>query len=134
MTGSAWDPELAALLDNRAMGRCERCGTRLGSWFSRHHRTPRGMGGANRNFGAADGLVLCGSGTSGCHGWVEQHREESRTYGWLVPAGGGPTENVAVLYQGYWAYLMESGFVDYLSPGEAMRAGLPKVPEVGAGR
>lgn len=125
---TAWDPELAALLDNRAQGCCERCGIRLGSWFSRHHRNPRGMGGTQRTMTAADGLVLCGSGTTGCHGWVERHRDEARTYGWLLQGGGPPTD-VAVVYRGYWARLTDSGFVDYLYASEAMS--LPRPPKIG---
>jgi hypothetical protein len=29
-------------------------------------------------------ILLCGSGTSGCHGWVESHRMEARTFGFLI--------------------------------------------------
>lgn len=33
---------------------------------------------------AANLLLLCGSGTTGCHGWVEGHRADSIDLGWLV--------------------------------------------------
>lgn len=92
----------------RAGYRCELCGQTLGwldgpldgrgiTWFaphSFHHRRPRGMGGTRR----ADSnepqnlLLLCGTGTTGCHGRVEANRSASLGLGWLLrqdqdPAG-----------------------------------------------
>jgi hypothetical protein len=32
-------------------------------------------------------LALCGSGTTGCHGLVERHRDLSYRFGWLVHRG-----------------------------------------------
>jgi len=29
--------------------------------------------------------LLCGSGTTGCHGWVERNRTAAEAEGWLVP-------------------------------------------------
>lgn len=29
-------------------------------------------------------IRLCGTGTTGCHGWVESHRTEALRTGWLV--------------------------------------------------
>ena len=29
-------------------------------------------------------IVLCGTGTSGCHGWVESNREKARELGYLI--------------------------------------------------
>jgi hypothetical protein len=29
-------------------------------------------------------VLLCGSGTTGCHGWVERFREQAYEQGWLV--------------------------------------------------
>lgn len=37
---------------------------------------------------AANGLLLCGTGTTGCHGWVESNRSEARAQGFLVSANG----------------------------------------------
>jgi hypothetical protein len=70
----------------RAGGRCERCGVSLLNVpASVHHRRPRGMGGAKNLDTVANLVVLCGSGTTGCHGWVESHRAEAIAQGWLVP-------------------------------------------------
>jgi hypothetical protein len=29
-------------------------------------------------------VLLCGSGTTGCHGWIEDHREDALETGWLL--------------------------------------------------
>ncbi len=29
-------------------------------------------------------IVLCGTGTSGCHGWVESNRDKAREFGYLI--------------------------------------------------
>ena len=29
-------------------------------------------------------VVLCGSGVTGCHGWVESNRSEAMDAGWIV--------------------------------------------------
>lgn len=33
---------------------------------------------------AANLIVLCGTGTTGCHGWIESHRQEGRETGMLL--------------------------------------------------
>lgn len=72
----------------RDLYRCVSCGTYVGPFgdFSIHHRRPRGMGGTKRPESNLPGnlLLLCGSGTTGCHGWVESHRAEARDKGFLV--------------------------------------------------
>lgn len=79
---------VAAVLE-RAGYCCEACGKTVGDErgvdYSIHHRKARGMGGTR--FGAnlaSNLLVLCGSGTTGCHGYVESHRSEAMACGWLV--------------------------------------------------
>lgn len=66
-------------------GRCFRCGKPVGPhWpgYSFHHRQSRSQG-----VNTPDNLILlCGSGTTGCHGWVHAHPAESREdgNGWIV--------------------------------------------------
>lgn len=71
---------------------CEICGTTNAARWSLHHRRPRGMGGSKRadtNM-PSNILLLCGSGTEGCHGYVESHRAESLNLGRLLLQGQSP--------------------------------------------
>lgn len=80
-------PEVGMIVMDRAGYRCERCGSSdHPQGFSKHHRLPRRMGGSRNPslHKPANLIFLCGSGTSGCHGWVESHREEAREIGYLL--------------------------------------------------
>ena len=37
-------------------------------------------------------ILLCGTGTTGCHGWVHNHPAESYEAGWLVHSWDEPLE------------------------------------------
>lgn len=78
----------------RAGGRCELCGDALAGpvGFSVHHRLPRRMGGSRRPElnTPANLLVVCGSGTTGCHGRIESHREQAYDEGLLLHDGQDP--------------------------------------------
>ncbi len=94
----------------RSGGCCERCGRSLANIpGSVHPRRPRGMGGTrDPQIEAPENQVaLCGSGVSGCHGWVESNREQAIEHGWLVPRRDPrhPRE-VPVFIAGGW-YLIE---------------------------
>lgn len=84
----------------RAGFRCEKCHGSLEQWFgySLQHRIARGMGGSKdeRLSGPANLIVLCGSGTTGCHGLVESQRRLSIELGYAMHRGDDPTE---VLFQ-----------------------------------
>jgi hypothetical protein len=49
---------------------------------------------------AANALLLCGSGTTGCHGWVESHRVESRELGLLLFRTENPADVPVTLERG----------------------------------
>lgn len=80
----------------RAGGCCERCGRDVSAgWpgYSYHHRRIKGMGGDRR----ADTqepqniVLLCGSGTTGCHGYVHHDTTgAARAAGWLVSRWADP--------------------------------------------
>ena len=79
----------------RDLGACVRCGRHVahlarGIAWSIHHRRPRGAGGTVLAWvsAAANLIILCGSGTTGCHGWVESNRKDARAAGYLVPLNG----------------------------------------------
>ena len=54
---------------------CVRCGARATNW---HHRLNRSQGGPDDAFNL---VPLCGSGTTGCHGWVTLHPSEAEAVG-----------------------------------------------------
>jgi hypothetical protein len=82
----------------RAGWRCEKCGKRLNDngYISVHHRKPRGMGGSKGielNL-PSNLMLLCGSGTTGCHGYIESHRSEAYEQGWLVYRNADPAKEM----------------------------------------
>lgn len=81
-----WDAWLTAgpMLEARAGGCCERCGSGRGP-FDRHHRKRRRDGGDTY----ANILYVC-SGPGGCHGWIHEHPAESRKAGWIVAVARDP--------------------------------------------
>lgn len=91
----------------RAMGRCERCGLDArASWdgYSYHHRRIKGMGGDKRpdTQEAQNLLLLCGSGTTGCHGWAHHDvTGQAREMGFIVSRWADPlVEPVASFLRG----------------------------------
>lgn len=91
----------------RDRDRCRRCG--VATWQI-HHRRPRGMGGTRDPLtnGPANLVLLCGSGTTGCHGWVESHRAEARAAGWLVSKWADPAAT-PIVHNGRTIYLDDRG-------------------------
>jgi hypothetical protein len=74
----------------RSGGRCEAgidgC---YGTATNIHHRQRRAGG----NHTAANLMHLCGSGTTGCHGWITEHPALSRAAGWIVSFAGDPASD-----------------------------------------
>lgn len=81
-----------AVLDTvwlRDQSRCFLCSRQLHrghGGYSVHHRVPRGMGGSREpELNQPPNLILlCGSGTDGCHGWVESNRKAAMDLGLIV--------------------------------------------------
>ncbi|RKR92843.1 hypothetical protein BDK92_7325 [Micromonospora pisi] len=90
------DATTVALVIERDQGRCVRCGveqTGERGWdWSVQHRRARGNGGTRRpDTNTAPNLILlCGSATTGCHGWVESEREAARPFGWAILSTDNP--------------------------------------------
>lgn len=81
---------------------CTRCGVGLeGRRYSLHHRRRKGAGGSTLLHTMANLVSLCGSGSTGCHGYVEENRAACYVLGWLVPNGASP-EQWPVLRMGSW--------------------------------
>lgn len=81
-----------AVVAERSRGLCEVCGAARAE--SVHHRLPRSHGG---RWSPANCLHLCGHGTAGCHGWIEQRRARSYRAGWLVRSTADPAATPARL-------------------------------------
>lgn len=77
----------------RANHCCERCGHHA-EGGSLHHRSARRMGGSRdpRKNAAFNLVLLCGSGTTGCHGEVESKDPAHYADGWLVRHGDDPEQ------------------------------------------
>jgi len=99
------------LVKARSGGRCERCGTRDSPYWSLHHRKPRGMGGSKDPAinSPANLLYLCGSGTTGCHGWVESNRTLAREAGLLLYRNDEPVQIPVQLFAGTHRLLDDGG-------------------------
>lgn len=87
---ATFSPKTVTIITNRDRGCCAWCGRPIngerGVDWSVHHRQPRGMGGTkarHANLPSA-GVLLHGSGTTGCHGLVETHRGRAIEAGFLV--------------------------------------------------
>ncbi|MEV7013469.1 HNH endonuclease signature motif containing protein [Streptosporangium sp. NPDC051022] len=93
---------------------CVRCGALVPrDEDSIHHRIPRGRGGGNA---VENLLLLCGSGTTGCHGWTETNRAAAYRLGFLVRTGIDPLD-VPVAVAGWgWRYPSADG--RWLTPQE----------------
>ena len=91
----------------RDRDQCRRCGA---TTWQIHHRRPRGMGGTRDPLtnGPANLVLLCGSGVTGCHGWVESHRAEARADGWLVSKWADPAA-IPIVHNGRTIYLDDRG-------------------------
>ena len=72
--------------------RCVRCGrdiryTPFG--YSIHHRRLRSHPYAEMH-SSSNLITLCGSGTTGCHGWVHENVKEAERLGLIVPGFARP--------------------------------------------
>jgi len=95
-----------ALVYARSGGICEVCSrARATNW---HHRKNQGQGGL---WCPTNGLHVCGSGTTGCHGHITLHPAVSREQGWSVPSWNDPADTPVWLALRGWVYLQADGSV-----------------------
>lgn len=103
-------PKTLDIIRERAAGLCERCYRSPDT--NSHHRRPRGLGGSRDPDTdlPANLLRLCGSGTTGCHGWIEHHRTTSIDLGYLIQQGKAPsTVPVLLVTHGFYGwYLLDN--------------------------
>jgi hypothetical protein len=93
-------------------GRCVRCARGvIVSPRSCHHRQLKSQGGPD---GPANRATTCGSGTTGCHGWIHSHPRLARLAGWMVSAHSDPAKiPIWICYEG-WHLLGEDMTVVYV--------------------
>lgn len=101
----------------RDYGLCAVCGKgchgERGRDWSVQHRLRRGSGGTVREFVnlPANLVLLHGSGTTGCHGRVENERAWAKEFGYRVPDGVLLPCEVPLLHHGHggWVMLADDG-------------------------
>ncbi|WP_083213337.1 HNH endonuclease [Mycobacterium malmoense] len=98
------------LLRQRGDHVCEVCGLEFAN--NAHHRKNKSQGGQDD---LSNLLLLCGSGTTGCHGWITEHPAEAYAKGWSVRSTDDPAD-VPVLYRGSWIRLDDLGNVHPAEP------------------
>lgn len=80
------EKEAYELVMVRDEGVCQKC-RRHGQTINRDHRKDRSTGGLT----VVENLqLLCGSGTTGCHGWKSSHPDDANREGWGVPGWADP--------------------------------------------
>lgn len=79
-----------------------------------HHRKNASQGGTDD---LSNLLLLCGSGTTGCHGWITEHPGEAKRNGWSTWRSDTPAD-VPLLYRGTWVRLDDHGYVHVIPEGE----------------
>jgi hypothetical protein len=84
----------------REDGRCFRCGQATRGGGNCHHRMRRRDGGDTW----ANQIHVCGTGTTGCHGWITANPSEARAGGWIVEAVTGEPADPAAVPLAHWLY------------------------------
>lgn len=117
--------ECVDLVLERACYCCEVCGSpcadQRGTDWSIHHRRPRKMGGT-RWVGInlpSNCMLVCGSGTTLCHGVIENHRAGAVAAGWLVLSRTDPAQVAVLITRDRWCYLSDQGTYEDAPRGEA---------------
>lgn len=100
--------------------RCVGCGA--ASPLNCQHRLARGMGGTSSDLKStpANGILLCGSGTTGCHGWVEHHPAPASALGWRLWQGEDPSLKPYWDRSYGWRLPDPYGQATYVDPDEDM--------------
>lgn len=93
--------------------RCQRCGMPIDTspvGYSIQHRDNRAMGGTSdpRTNLPSNGLTLCGSGTTGCHGKAEANPEWAERLGYAVASWADPATVPVLTFHG-WVLLSPQG-------------------------
>ncbi|WPM94283.1 HNH endonuclease [Arthrobacter phage Marchesin] len=88
-------PAVRAAVIARDLSTCQWCGRHVrteSGWYSIQHRRARGMGGSRSQATnqPANLLLVCGTGTTECHGWIEAHPVEALARGFRISSSASP--------------------------------------------
>lgn len=97
MAANDFTPTTRALITARDVERCVRCGVYVGPGMNAHHRKLRSQGGMGT---PSNGVLLCGSGTTRCHGWAHSNVKKAREAGLIVPSWDDPASVPVVTWRG----------------------------------
>jgi hypothetical protein len=105
---AAAEEHARARVGERSQGVCEIqiLGVCFGRATNFSHRYPEGQGGP---WAASNGLHACGSGSTGCHGYIESHRTEAYANGWLLRTGSDPLTTPVVVWPTGLVFLDDDG-------------------------
>lgn len=101
-------------LHERAQDCCEICGVWGAS--NAHHRRNRSQGGLDI---LSNLLLLCGSGTTGCHGRIGREPEMAEWVGWTIRDNTRPDRTRVLRFDAAtgergFVYLADDGSIEYL--------------------
>jgi hypothetical protein len=101
-------PVTREMVWTRANSCCERCGQGLTrqSEHSLHHRLLKSRGGRDH---VTNLVLLCGTGTTLCHGLVHREVTLSEADGWILPSGTQPAVQSIVHWSGELRWLLPDG-------------------------
>ena len=112
---------IAKLVDERDDQSCLNCGNSLEVVEgSRHHRQRRRVGGHTpQNI-----VLLCGSGTTGCHGFMHANPAQARAAGYIVSALAAidPVDVPVFTWPNGWVRLNDDGSFEVMDERDAKDA------------
>jgi hypothetical protein len=112
---TGFPPVVRQMILDRDLLACARCGISIDrdGWpgYSLQHRDNRGSGGTSdpRANLAGNGLTLCGSGVTGCHGWAEDNETAACLLGYAVKSWAEPTSVPVYVHGRGWHLLDNNG-------------------------
>lgn len=97
-----------------------RCGRNLHDptvWQGRsgHHRQLRRRADPTVRDLPGNIVELCGSGTTGCHGWTHAHPAEAERSGYIIPSWRDPLSVPIRDWNGDWWWLLDDGTAQRLT-------------------
>lgn len=92
---------------------CQMCGRSVVDFPSSvHHRINRGSGGSAKLERASLLIRLCGTGTTGCHGWITEEPGYGAGLGYVLPKLNpniDPTQEPILTHEYGWVLLDDEG-------------------------